>query len=215
MTGCCSTDYRKMFNRKFAARDARRFRAHGVRGSSRALVELAGDVGDASVLDIGGGVGAIGLELLAAGAGRVTNVELSSGYEEQAVELAAERGVASRVDRRVADIVDDAGAVEPHDVVVMHRVVCCYPDVDALVGAAAARTRRLLLLTYPRERLPLRFAMNVVNLALRLAGNSFRVYLHPVDRIAAAAAQHGLVLERRERSSRIWESAAFALTSAR
>src|SRR4051812_42814796 len=121
-----------MFNKRFASRDARRYRSHGLTGSSRTLVELAGDVRDATVLDVGGGVGAIGLELLAAGASRATTVELSSAYEDSAAELATERGVANRVDRRVADVVEDAGELEPHDLVVMHRVVCCYPDVDAL-----------------------------------------------------------------------------------
>ena len=41
---------------------------------------------------------------------RATNVELSGGYEDAAAELIAERGVASRVERRVGDIVDDGGA---------------------------------------------------------------------------------------------------------
>ena len=83
-------------------------------------------------------------------ADRATNVELSGEYEEEAAKLIDERGLSERVDRRVADFVTEP--VEPADVVVMHRVVCCYPDVDRLVGAAAAHTRRRLLLTYPRER---------------------------------------------------------------
>src|SRR6266545_6081998 len=129
VAGCCSpTDYRRLFSRKYASRDAMRYRKRGLTGSSRALVALAGDVRGASVLDVGGGVGAIDLELLAAGAERATNVELSGGYEEAAAELLAERGLQGRVDRLVADFVSEP--VEGHDVVVMHRVVCCYPDVD-------------------------------------------------------------------------------------
>ena len=108
--------------------DARRYRKRGLGGTSRDLVELAGDVSGATVLEVGGGVGAIELELLAAGADRATNVELSGEYEEEAAKLLAERGLSERVDRRVGDFVDEP--VEPHDVVVMHRVVCCYPDVD-------------------------------------------------------------------------------------
>ena len=196
-----------MFSRKFAERDARNFRAHGVRGSSRALVELAGDVHDASILDIGGGIGAIGLELLAAGAEHATTVELSGGYDEAASELAAERGVANRVVRRVADIVDDAGAVEPHDVVVMHRVVCCYPDVDALMGAAADLTKRRLVLTYPQERRWIGAGLAAMNLFLRLRRCGFRTFLHPVERILGAAEQHGLGLEGRVKHGLLWESA--------
>jgi hypothetical protein len=203
---CCQTDYRRFFNRRFAARDARRYRAHGVRGSSRTLVELAGDVRDATVLDIGGGIGAIGLELLEVGAARATNVELSSGYEEAAADLLEERGVADRVDRRIADVVAD-DAIGEHDVVVMHRVVCCYPDVDALVGAASDRTRRRLVLTYPQERGWLRVGLSGLNLFLRIRGCGFRTYVHSFARIAGAAEVHGLHVERRVKHGLVWESA--------
>src|SRR5579862_7408123 len=153
MAGCCAPrDYGRFFNARTAAGDARRYRRRGVRGSAEALVALAGDVRGASVLDVGGGVGAIELELLAAGADRATSVEISAAYEDAAHGLLAERGLLERVQRRVGDFVEEAGAIEPHDVVVLHRVVCCYPDAGALVGAAATHTRRVLLLTYPQER---------------------------------------------------------------
>jgi 2-polyprenyl-3-methyl-5-hydroxy-6-metoxy-1,4-benzoquinol methylase len=197
-----------MFSRRSAERDARRYLEHGLRGTSRELVELAGDVRHASVLDVGGGVGTIGLELLAAGADRATNVDLSSGYEEAAAALAAERGVAERVEHRVGDLVDDRASLAPHDVVVLHRVVCCYPDVDALVGAAAELTERRLLLTYPQERSVLRLGLVAANGFLRLRRCGFRVYHHPVSRIVGAAERHGLRLERRVSHGLVWESAA-------
>ncbi len=208
MAGCCNpTDYRRFFSRKQAARDARRLRMQGLRGTSRDVVDLAGDVQGASVLDIGGGIGAIGLELLAGGAARTTNVELSGGYEEAAADLIAERGLEGRVDRRVGDVVTDD--LEAYDVVVMHRVVCCYPDVDALVGTAADHTSRTLLLTYPQERAVLRIGFRAINLWLALSRCGFRTYLHPVARITAAAEARGLRLERQERRGWIWESAAY------
>jgi hypothetical protein len=211
VSGCCSpTDYRRLFSRKYASRDAQRYRKHGLRGSALDLVELAGDVHGASVLDVGGGVGAIELELLAAGAERATNVELSGGYEEEAAALLAERGLGERVERRIADFVTDAGDVDPHDVVVMHRVICCYPDVDALVGAAASHARRRLVVTYPQERFWTRAGMRAINLWLRLSRCGFRAYAHPVRRIVAAAEAEGLQLVRRERHGQLWESAAFA-----
>jgi magnesium-protoporphyrin O-methyltransferase len=159
------------------------------------------------VLEVGGGVGAIELELLAAGADRATNVELSGEYEVEAEKLIAERGLEEHLDRRVADFVTEP--VEPHDVVVMHRVVCCYPDVDRLVGVAAAHTRRRLLLTYPRERPWTRAGIRVINLLLRISGSTFRAFVHPVARMAAAAQREGLALERRERPGLIWENAVY------
>jgi SAM-dependent methyltransferase len=209
MAGCCNPiDYRRLFSRKYASRDARRYRQRGLGTTSRALVELAGDVTDATALDVGGGIGAIELELLAAGAARATNVELSGGYEEQAAALLAERGLADRVDRRVADFVSEGDAVEAHDLVVLHRVVCCYPDVDALMGAAAEHARKRLVLTYPQEHLLMRLGLRVINLWLRVSGCGFRTYVHPIARILRAAEVHGLRLERRERQGFLWESAA-------
>jgi len=206
--GCCiPTDYRRLFSRKYARRDARRFRQRGLRGTSQDLVQLAGDVRGATVLDIGGGIGAIELELLDAGAERATNVELSGGYEDAAAELIAERGVEGRVDRQVGDFV--TAELEPHDIVVMHRVVCCYPDVDTLVGTAAAHATRLLVLTYPRERRLVRLGLRTINLWLRVSGCGFRTYVHPVARITRAAEANGLRLERRASGGSVWESAAY------
>jgi magnesium-protoporphyrin O-methyltransferase len=196
-----------MFSAKQARLDARRYRKQGLGGTSRRLVELAGDVSGETVLEVGGGVGAIELDLLAAGAERATNVELSGEYEEEAATLLAERGLTERVDRRVADFVNEP--VEPHDVVVMHRVVCCYPDVDRLVGIAAANTRRRLLLTYPRERPWTRAGIAAINLFMRISGSDFRAFVHPVARMTAAAQREGLALERREQPGLIWENAAY------
>jgi len=189
---------------------ARRYRRRGLPKTARGLVGLAGDVTGASVLEVGGGIGDLTLELLERGAGRATNVELSGGYEDAAAALLSEHHLGERVERHVADFVDEQGVVEPHDVVVLHRVVCCYPDADALVGAAAAHTRRRLLLTYPRERALTRLGVRAVNAWLRLTGCGFRTYLHPAARIAAAAEQAGLALESRAPRGPVWESASFA-----
>lgn len=214
MSGCCTPEgYNRLFSARQARHDAARYRKRGLGGTSRDLVELAGDVSGETVLEVGGGVGAIELELLAAGAEHATNVELSGEYEEEAATLLAERGLGERVDRRVADFVTEP--VEPHDVVVMYRVVCCYPDVDRLVGVAAARTRRRLLLTYPRERPWTRMGIRAVNLGLRISGSSFRAFVHPVGQMKAAAHREGLALERRERPGWIWENAVYERTQPR
>jgi magnesium-protoporphyrin O-methyltransferase len=201
MARCCSSDYRRFFNRRFAARDLDRYRRSGLSATERDLVELCGDVTGATVLEAGGGIGALQLELLERGAAQATNVELSGGYEEAAAELLAGRSV----DRRVGDFV--AEEVEQHDVVLMHRVVCCYPDVDALVGKAAACARRRVTLTVPQERRWIGWGLAAVNLWLRARRCGFRTYQHPFERIAAAA--DGMQLERRVRRGLLWESAAF------
>jgi magnesium-protoporphyrin O-methyltransferase len=208
VAGCCTqSEYRRFFNRRVAAKDARRYRRRGLTGTAHTLTELAGDVRGSTVLDVGGGIGAIELALLQAGAARATSIELSAAYEDEADQLLVERGFTSRVERRVGDFVADGASVEQHDVVVLHRVVCCYPDVDALVGEAADHTRRTLLLTYPQDRRLIRLGVRAVNVVLRIARCGFRTYAHPVEKIVAVAAQHGLTLETRRPAGVLWESA--------
>jgi 2-polyprenyl-3-methyl-5-hydroxy-6-metoxy-1,4-benzoquinol methylase len=208
------TEYRRLFSRKVAAKDARRYRKRGLTGTARRLADLAGDVTGATVLEVGGGIGAIELELLEAGAAHATSIEISTEYEAEALALLTERGLADRVERRVADFVADTGALDDHDVVVLHRVVCCYPDVDALVGRAAARTRRVLLLTYPQARWYTSLGVRALNVFLLLSRCGFRAYAHPVERIFAAATAQGLTPDARERQGVLWESASFSRAGA-
>jgi hypothetical protein len=209
--GCAPppSEYRRLFNRRIARHEASRYRRRGLPRTARGLVDLAGPVAGATVLDVGGGLGTLGLELLERGASRATNIELSGGYEDSAHALLAEHHLAERVERRVGDFVEEAGLVEPHDLVVLHRVVCCYPDAGALVARAAAHARTRLVLTYPRERALTRLGVRAINLWLRLTGCGFRTYAHPVAAVVSAAEREGLVLESRAPCGVAWENAAF------
>jgi hypothetical protein len=60
------------------------------------------------------------------------------------------------------------------DVVTLDRVICCYPDAEALLRGAAGRARRLLAFTYPRDRWYMRVSTALQNFWRRLRGNEFR-----------------------------------------
>jgi 16S rRNA G966 N2-methylase RsmD len=199
-----------MFGDKQARRDARRYRTKGLDDAARWMVDavVAAGVDGASVLEIGGGVGAIQLELLKAGAESTVNVELSSGYEGEAARLAEEVGLAGRSERRIGDAVEDAELGEA-DVVVMHRVVCCYPDYERLVGTAARRARRTLVFTHPPGHVVARCAMAVATLWQRLVGGGVAAYAHPPSAMAEVARAHGLEPIARRRQG-IWHGDAFA-----
>jgi magnesium-protoporphyrin O-methyltransferase len=207
---CCPPKgYSWLFGAKAARRDAKRYRKDGLDDTGRLMVDflVARNVEDGSVLEIGGGVGALQVELLRAGAARATNLELSPEYEEAARGLLRERGLEERVDRRLGDVVAEPALAGPADAVLMHRVVCCYPDYDALVGAAAERARRYLVMSFPRDRALFRAGARVLNLAFRLLRWEYRTFIHPPAAILAAAERRGLRLAEESRG-RIWQVAA-------
>jgi 2-polyprenyl-3-methyl-5-hydroxy-6-metoxy-1,4-benzoquinol methylase len=208
---CCRPPrgYEKMFGERSARRDAKRYRRKGLDDTARVMVAFLGRRGlaGASVLEIGGGVGALEAELLRAGAARAVNVELSPYYEATARELWREAGVEQAAAYEVADLAADGRQVGPADVVVMHRVICCYQDYEGLVGAAAGRARRYLVMSFPRERVFIRAGLGVVNLVARLLRWEYRSYVHPVAGIVAAAERHGLRTELTHRGL-VWQVAA-------
>lgn len=194
MTRCCSTSaYAEVFNEKTARDDAARYRRRGLDPLERKVVALIASRGleGGSVLEVGGGVGTIALELVRAGASRATNVELSPAYEDQARSLLREHGLEERVDRRIGDIVGEPG-VPAADVVVLHKVVCCYPDGAALMRAAAARTRRVLAVTFPRTSWWVRLALVGDNALSALRGTSFRAFVHSEHAVIGTATAEGL-----------------------
>jgi magnesium-protoporphyrin O-methyltransferase len=156
-----------------------------------AFLEAKG-IADASVLEVGGGVGEIEIELLKRGARRTTNLELSPAYDAEAARLLAEAGLDGRSERRLHDIAVDPGGVEPADVVVMHRVVCCYPDYERLLGAAASRARRLLVFSYPRRNAASRAFVALQNAGFRIARKQFRTFVHPPAEMLAVLEAAGL-----------------------
>jgi magnesium-protoporphyrin O-methyltransferase len=159
---------------------ARRASEHGVEG--------------ATVLEIGGGIGQVLLELVRSGASRGEIVELVPAYEEHALALAREAGAGDRVSYRTADLVADPTARVPADVVVLNKVVCCTPDGVELAGVAASLARRSLALSHPRETRLARVVFGTVNLFLRARRRRFRVFVHPVRELEQAVAAEGLAL---------------------
>jgi hypothetical protein len=194
MPACCPPPGCEIFNERTARRNARRYRRKGLDANARRLVEFlrARGIEGATVLEIGGGVGAIEIELLRAGAARAVNVEMSPAYEPFVRELSHDAGLEERVELRVLDFAREAATVEPADVVVMHKVVCCYPDLEGLLGAGAERTEKYLALTYPQDRWFIRLGARTINLVMRALRREFRSYIHPPAKIIDLAIDRGL-----------------------
>jgi methyltransferase family protein len=195
LASCCNPrGCNQFFGPRFARRMAKQYRKRGLDNTSRRMVDFLEQRGieDATVLELGGGVGEIQIELLKRGAARAVNLELSPAYDAEAHRLLREAGLEGRVERRQHDIAADPEGVEPADVVVLHRVVCCYPDYARLLGAAAEHARRLVVLSYPPRNTISRLFVAGQNLVFRLLRKEFRAFAHPPAAMLAVLGEHGL-----------------------
>jgi magnesium-protoporphyrin O-methyltransferase len=200
------------FDEDMARRELRAYRRHGAARTTRLLTDalVRQGVEGASLLDIGGGVGAIPHALLEAGAARAQTVEASSAFARIAADEAARRGLTDKIEPRQGDFVTLAEGISPADVVTLDRVVCCYSDGAALVATSAARARRLYGLVYPRRAWWLRVAFVVGNLLLRIRGSTFRIFVHPPESIEAVI--EGLGWKRTFHTlAGVWQVAVYAV----
>ena len=183
-----------MFGDRMARRQLRQYRRKGPAKATRLLLEAISDasIAGGTFIDIGGGVGAIQHELIARGAARGTGADASPAYLAAARSEAEARGYADRMLYIEGDFVREANKVDAADIVTLDRVVCCYPDMPALLGAAAPLAGRTLGLIIPRGTRFMRCGIAVVNLFQRLRRHPFRVYVHDPAEVEAVLARHGL-----------------------
>jgi hypothetical protein len=204
---CCHADYDALFDARSARRELTAYRRKGATGSTRRLLDAirAEGVAGMTVLDIGGGVGVIGAELLADGASSVTDVDASRAYIAVAGREMSRRGLGERVSLRHGDFVRLADEIPPADVVTLNRVICCYPDWPSLVGRSLERSRRLYGIVYPRDRWFLRAGVAFVRAVGRLTGTVYPVFVHPEAQIDATIRAAGFVPTMVERGF-VWQA---------
>ena len=194
MDACGCDGFNEIFDARTARHDLRRYREHGPDRTTVLLLKMlkAAGVADATVLDVGAGIGAIDHELLASGASRAILVDGAAAYQAADRQEAGARGTLDRLTFVEGDFVALADGVEPADVVTLDRVVCCYPDMRGLVQASATHARRLYGLVLPRDRAVIRWVLTLVNAWYRLRGRAYRAYVHPNAQVDAVVAQAGL-----------------------
>lgn len=103
-----------------------------------------------SVLELGCGTGGLSVALLEMGALRATGIDLSATSVDVARRRAASAGHGDRATFQVGNAAE--APAERHDWVVLDRVICCYGDVDRLVGRAVDLARDRIGVSLPESR---------------------------------------------------------------
>ena len=211
MTGCHCQAADRQFGDRIARRDLRRFARRGPDAPTRDLVAAIRATPlppRASLLDVGGGIGAIQHLLLEQGFGHAVQVDASKAYLAVAAAEAERRGHRSQVEFVHADFKVAAADLAAADVVTLDRVVCCDPGYPALLGAAAGHAKRIVAFSYPRPGWITRAFVAAVNAVNLLLGRAFRAYVHPPAAMFAVLEGAGL-RQRWAGGGRIWAVALF------
>lgn len=186
MSCCCphSRSGGRIFS--FFARSYRkRFTKKGFEPSQQHLMSGLEKAGykNASLLEVGSGVGYMHLVLLQQGAKNAVGIDLAPDMLKEAQSWADEKDLTDRVQYIQGDFIELLDQVDAADVTILDKVVCCYPHAELLINSSTAKTNRVYALTYPRNRWFIRIAIEVMAMFLKLIGSDFRAYVHNPDDI--------------------------------
>ncbi len=181
MPCCCphSRSAGKFFS-FFAKSYRRRFNKKGFETSQQQLVNGISQINfdNKTLLEIGCGVGHLHQSLLEQGATSAVGIELSDKMLIEAKDWAKQRGLADKTSYLEGDFIELVDTIETSDIVIMDKVVCCYPDADALIHRSLEKCNDSIALTYPRKTWYTSFGTEVLAIILKLLGSSFRPYVH-------------------------------------
>lgn len=210
---CCQgqTGGANVFDERKATSELKRYRKKGPRKATRILLDalVREGVTGQTLLDIGGGIGAISLELLKSGVTSATQIDASPAYVIAAKTAASQQGVADRLACREGDFVALAADTPAAGVVTLDRVICCYPDMRALVGQSAAKATRLYGAVYPRDTWWARGVGSVMNFTSRLLRSPLRNFTFPTAAVDAVVRERGLA-PRFHRNAGYWQVVVYA-----
>jgi magnesium-protoporphyrin O-methyltransferase len=205
---CSCCDFRAAASRQFteakAAKELKAYRNGRLGPTTRWMRDGVVDRGlnHGSLLDIGGGVGALTFELLERGMAKAVIADASAAYIAAAREEATRRGQTESATVIHGDLLDLGQRLPTADVVTLDRVVCCYPGYEPLLEEAARHAVRGLALSYPRDRWFVHAGMWLEN-ARRAHKSGFQTFVHPPALIREAIEQAGFRLTWR-RTTVMW-----------
>jgi magnesium-protoporphyrin O-methyltransferase len=205
MPACCSPFQgaaERQFDEAKAAQELASYRKKGPGPTTRLLEAGIAQSGvlSGTVIDVGSGVGALTFALLDRGVANAIAVDASNADLSAAREEAARRGREQSISFVHADFVVAATDLPAATLVVLDRVVCCYPSSDALIGAVLQCAERCVALSYPRDLWYVRLAMAVENGRRWLGRNPFRTFVHPARRIEQTITAAGFTRHSRRRT---------------
>lgn len=191
---CCVLEGTAKFFNKQARRTEKSFRKKGLRPEQKYLVEgiRQAGMGQAEILEIGCGIGALHLSLLKDGAAKATGIDISEQMIAGARRLAEEMGMQQRAQYSLGDFIEMEQTTPAADVTILDKVICCYENARDLIAHSLAKTRRIYAVCYPRRSALVRVVFRLGIAAAKLLRLRFHPYYHEPEQIEKWITTEGL-----------------------
>ena len=191
MSCCQCQGIENMFDKKAAKRELKRYLKKGPTKTTKILLDEINKIGveGLTFLDIGGGIGAIQNALINSGAIKGISVEASSAYIDL---IKDEIGLNKKIVYTNGDFTKIASSLDAADIVTLDKVICCYDDMDALVGSSSKLAQKIYAIVYPRDNWWTKLLLPIINLYPKIKGSSFRVFIHPTKQVEDIIIRNGL-----------------------
>jgi len=180
---CCGADL--FFDKKTAEKEYRQYQKKGPsRVTAKIIQQLENqNVQGKSMVDVGGGIGALQWWFLKNGGAQTSDIDASSGYLKQAQEHAIENGWKDKAHFVQGDCLDSFNEIDDPEFITLDKVVCCYPNYKEILEATCEKSKSHISLSYPMDGLISETIRLIGDLYFRIMKNPYRPYVHSVKKI--------------------------------
>jgi len=215
MSSCQCQGCERFFSDKMAQKELKNYRKKGPGKATQLLIDslASQDIDGATLLDIGGGVGAIQFELMKEGVANVAGIDGSSGYLGAAQEEAERLGLLDKTNYQQGNFVDIAPELEKADIVTLDKVICCFDDMTALVTSSVKLAKKYYAVVFPINRWWVRLGDIFINTYMQIIKNPYRAFTHLTEDVEKIIFDNGFERLSYQRQS-IWQVIVYARQSA-
>ena len=189
---CCTSDELKAkddFFSKRAMHYDKRFHKKGLDKTQQLLLEgiIAamnnGKRSASTVMEIGCGVGGLLLTMLGKGLNYAIGIDASEGMLEKAKHNAVEMSLKDKTLFLHRDFVDVETELNPADIVILDKVLCCDSNPRALIKKSTAKTKTIYAVSFPRDHLLVRFFVKAGIAITKMFPVKFTPFYHEPNNI--------------------------------
>ncbi len=196
---CCGAD--QLFDSKTAKKQYKKYLKKGPSKITKKLIgQLEKNNTGVSLLDVGGGIGAIQWWFLNQGGKQTFGVDASTGYTDLAQGHAKKNNLNEITHFIIGDFTTKAKELPKVDHVTLDKVICCYPDYESIINQACTKTLNTVSLSYPMDGSIANIFRSMGVLFMKLTGNPFKPYIHNVSSVRKLFIENGFKVKEKELS---------------